>query len=45
MGLMLLEVIAHAGAPLHEIIEDLQAQHGPAHYGRIDAHLEYHLPI
>lgn len=44
MGLMLLEVIAHAGAPLHEIIEDLQAQHGPAHYGRIDAQLEYHLP-
>lgn len=44
MGLLLLEVMAQARAPLHEIIENLQATHGPAIYGRIDAHLEYHLP-
>lgn len=40
MGLLLLEVIAHARAPLHEIIADFHAQYGPAHYERIDAHLK-----
>lgn len=44
MGLMLLEIMAHAGAPLHEIIADLQAEYGPAIYGRIDAHLNHLLP-
>ncbi|MFQ3567101.1 MAG: phosphoglucomutase/phosphomannomutase family protein [Aggregatilineales bacterium] len=39
MGLLLLEIIAHAGAPLHEIIAQLQAKFGPAHYGRVDAKL------
>ncbi len=39
MGLLLLEIMAYHGAPLHEIIEEMQAEHGPAHYGRIDAHL------
>ncbi|MBE2183188.1 MAG: phosphoglucomutase/phosphomannomutase family protein [Anaerolineae bacterium] len=39
MGLLLLEIMAYYRAPLHEIIEDMQAQHGPAHYGRIDARL------
>jgi alpha-D-glucose phosphate-specific phosphoglucomutase len=40
MGLLLLEIMAHYGAPLHEIIATLQQEHGPAHYGRIDTHLQ-----
>jgi alpha-D-glucose phosphate-specific phosphoglucomutase len=39
MGLLLLEIMAHHQAPLHEIIEALQHEHGPAHYGRIDTRL------
>jgi len=44
MGLLLLEVIAAANAPLHEIIADLQHTYGPAHYERIDARLKTKLP-
>jgi alpha-D-glucose phosphate-specific phosphoglucomutase len=44
MGLLLLEIMAETHAPLHEIIADLQAEYGPAHYGRIDVHLKKHLP-
>jgi alpha-D-glucose phosphate-specific phosphoglucomutase len=44
MGLMLLEIMAAHDAPLHEIIANLQAEHGPAHYGRIDAHLQQQKP-
>lgn len=44
MGMMLLEVMAAARAPLHEIITDLQAQAGPAHYARHDAYLTKQLP-
>ncbi|MCY4526967.1 MAG: phosphoglucomutase/phosphomannomutase family protein [Anaerolineaceae bacterium] len=44
MGLLLLEIMAQAQAPLHEIVADLQAEFGPAHYGRIDAQLESQLP-
>jgi alpha-D-glucose phosphate-specific phosphoglucomutase len=44
MGLLLLEVMAEKGAPLHEIVEDFQATYGPAHYGRIDTRLEHQLP-
>ena len=44
MGLLLLEIMAQAGAPLHEIIADLQAEYGPAHYARIDTHLARQLP-
>jgi phosphomannomutase len=44
MGLFLLEIMAHAGAPLHEVIADLQAEYGPAYYGRIDAHLKHLMP-
>ena len=44
MGLLLLEIMAEAGAPLHEIIVDLQEKFGPAHYGRIDARLTKQLP-
>lgn len=36
MGLLLLEVMGSARVPLHEIIADLQAQFGPALYGRRD---------
>ena len=44
MGLLLLEIMAQAQAPLHEIVADLQATFGPAHYGRIDAVLGRQLP-
>lgn len=44
MGLMLLEIMAHYDAPLHEIVADLQANYGPAHYARIDVHLEQQRP-
>jgi phosphomannomutase len=44
MGLLLLEIMAEARAPLHEIVADLQSKYGPAHYARIDATLEQKLP-
>jgi alpha-D-glucose phosphate-specific phosphoglucomutase len=44
MGLLLLEVMAHAHAPLHEIIADLQANFGPAHYDRNDVRLARRVP-
>lgn len=44
MGLMLLEVMAVAGVPLHEVVADLQAKFGPAHYARNDVHLSRQLP-
>lgn len=44
MGLLLLEIMAVSDAPLHEIIAGLQAEHGPAHYGRIDSHLQHQKP-
>ena len=44
MGLLLLEIMAQTSAPLHEIIADLQANFGPAHYGRIDSHLTKQVP-
>ncbi|MEQ8673086.1 MAG: phosphoglucomutase/phosphomannomutase family protein [Aggregatilineales bacterium] len=44
MGLMLLEVMAKARAPLHEIVANLQAEHGPAHYARLDARLSKQIP-
>ena len=40
MGLLLLEIVAAAGAPLHELIEDLLAAVGPAHYARKDLRLQ-----
>jgi len=43
MGLMLLEVMAYARAPLHEIIADLQKTFGPAHYARHDVRLSQQL--
>ena len=39
LGLLLLEVMAAAKAPLHELVEDLLAQFGPAQYARTDMKL------
>lgn len=36
MGLLLLEIVSAAGAPLHELVTDLQADVGPTHYTRSD---------
>ncbi len=36
MGLLLLEIVAHAGVPLKQLIADLQARYGPHHYARKD---------
>lgn len=44
MGLLLLEVMSQSRASLREIVADLQAHYGPAHYARIDAHLARALP-
>jgi len=39
MGLLLLEVMAEAHAPLHELVRDLLATYGPAQYARKDMKL------
>lgn len=39
MGLLLLEVMAESGAALHELVEDLLANYGPAQYARSDMKL------
>lgn len=39
MGLLLLEVIAAAGVPLSDVVEDLLRDVGPAHYARTDLRL------
>lgn len=39
MGLLILEVMADAGAPLHELVADLLQQYGPAQYRRVDMKL------
>lgn len=44
MGLLLLEVMAHHRAPLHEIIADLQKNYGPACYARLDVQLNVQRP-
>ncbi len=44
MGLLLLEIMAHNKAPLHEIVADLQANFGPACYARNDVHLSHQRP-
>jgi len=44
MGLLLLEIMAHHRAPLHEIVAQLQKEYGPAEYARIDVHLEHQRP-
>jgi len=44
MGLLLLEIMADARAPLHEIVTDLQAQYGPTCYERTDFVLKNPVP-
>ena len=39
IGLLLLEVMAEAGKPLHKLVEELLAQYGPAQYARTDMKL------
>ncbi len=39
MGLLLIEIVATSGATLHELIEDLLSQVGPAYYQRQDLRL------
>ncbi|MDX1662158.1 MAG: phosphoglucomutase/phosphomannomutase family protein [Candidatus Promineifilaceae bacterium] len=39
MALLLLEVMADAGEPLHVLVEDLLQEYGPAEYQRIDLKL------
>jgi alpha-D-glucose phosphate-specific phosphoglucomutase len=39
MGLLLLEVMADAHLPLHELVDDLLAKYGPAQYARTDMKL------
>jgi len=41
MGLLLLEIVADAGVPLHELIADLQRSAGPACYARADLRLRH----
>jgi phosphomannomutase len=41
MGLLLLEILADAGVPLHELIADIQQVAGPTHYARTDLRLRY----
>mgnify|MGYP001821202700 CR=1 FL=1 len=41
MGLLLLEVMAAAGVPLHELVDDVLAQYGPAQYQRTDIKLKH----
>ncbi len=40
MGLLLLEVMASAQAPLHVLVDDLLAEYGPAQYARSDLKLQ-----
>lgn len=40
MGLLLLEVMADAAAPLHELVNDVLAKYGPAQYKRTDIELK-----
>jgi alpha-D-glucose phosphate-specific phosphoglucomutase len=41
MGLLLLEIIAAAGVPLHELVADIQRVAGPARYARSDLRLRH----
>ncbi len=41
MGLILLEIMAEAGVPLCELIDDIQAVAGPARYARTDLRLRH----
>lgn len=39
MGLLLLELVAAAGAPLEDLVADLLREVGPSHYARLDQRL------
>jgi alpha-D-glucose phosphate-specific phosphoglucomutase len=41
MGLLLLEIMAEAGAPLHELVAKLQQVAGPVRYARTDLRLRH----
>jgi alpha-D-glucose phosphate-specific phosphoglucomutase len=41
MGLLLLEIMADAGTPLHELIADIQREIGPLCYARADLRLRH----
>jgi len=41
MGLLLLEIMADAGAPLHELVADIQREAGPTCYARTDLRLRH----
>ncbi len=41
MGLLILEVMADAGVPLHELVTDLLSDVGPSHYARKDLRLSH----
>jgi phosphomannomutase len=41
MGLLILEMVAACGVPLEELVADLMAQVGPAHYARLDLRLAH----
>lgn len=43
MGLLLLEAVSAAHAPLHEMVAQLQTDVGPAHYARRDLRLRTHV--
>lgn len=43
MGLLLVEIMASAKCPLHELVESVQSEVGPAHYARRDMPL--HTPV
>ncbi|MGC9399566.1 MAG: phosphoglucomutase/phosphomannomutase family protein [Anaerolineae bacterium] len=44
MGMLLLEVMASAQVPLHELVEDIQREVGPARYARTDLPLKRPVP-
>lgn len=44
MGMLLLEIMAESKASLHELVADIQAEVGPAHYARSDMPLSRPVP-
>ncbi|MEN8172421.1 MAG: phosphoglucomutase/phosphomannomutase family protein [Chloroflexota bacterium] len=44
MGLLLVEMVAAYGKPLHELVDDLLKEVGPAHYQRVDLRLSRPVP-
>ena len=41
LGLLLLEVMAESGKPLHQLVDELLAEYGPAQYKRTDMKLRH----